>query len=78
MAANFLTFSKDADGIIFSCLAPNGISVGDLYPATDGFYVYHPSRNRSGYLSEKIVSELATKLKELNKAWGDTIRQSII
>lgn len=50
----------------------NGVYIGDIEKDVDGFYKYWPSKN-GGYYDEWFLYSIYFKLKEMNKAWQETI-----
>lgn len=50
----------------------NGVYLGELSIADDGFYVFWPD-TKGGYWDQMVLSEIVAKLEELNKPWQEEI-----
>jgi len=51
----------------------NDVFLGDFDCGDDGFYVFLPYGRDCGYWSSELLHQIAYKLEELNKPWGEEI-----
>lgn len=51
----------------------NGVYMGDVYQEVDGFYVFWPNKELTGFWGEEDMYEVYKLLRDKNKPWQDEI-----
>jgi len=53
----------------------NGVKMGEFIREIDGYYVYFPEDDKTGYFTSYILRGLADKLDDLNRDWDNQIKE---
>ena len=76
MASSILTFEPCGTHTL-KCKASNGVTLGEIYPEVDGFYVFEFDHSRRGYVDEHLLMEIAIQLSNMNSEWNDMIAKDL-
>jgi hypothetical protein len=56
----------------------NGMHMGEMIMAEDGYFVWFPiTPGRGGFIEAWVLRELADKLDDVNREWDEKVRREL-
>jgi hypothetical protein len=72
---NMLTYVDKDDGIVE--ITSGSVSLGILYKELDGYYVWLPPLNMTGYIPAWALLSIYNNIEELNKEWDLELQKAM-
>ena len=62
-------------GGVYHAYHDNGVKLGEILMAEDGYYVFFSDDSKRGFWEAYILRQIADRLDEINKPWDDQVKQ---
>lgn len=71
--SHIITVVKE-DEKLFCVYYRNDVKIGEFVINDDGYYVFFPNDDRSGYWNAELLVAVGQKLMEMNKEWHEQVK----